>query len=395
MPANNNIFQRNANTTMVAQLIWRHNGVSRIDISRQLKLNKSTVSNIISSLLEAGLVNEGEYKDACTQGGRKPIELTINKDFGCVFGFDLQPSHYRSVIMSVDGSILWEKKGPKSQLSFESFINAVIDEAFHAHSSIKTPVLALSFSVTGQVDSERGYIVYSFPFNISNFNFRDFVHKKYPEYPVYVDNDANSVAWFDLYSILDSSFSSQAFSVLADYHEEALKVSSVAGIGVGTGLILNGNVYRGSHKAAGEFCSISWKRGSSNQSGLDIDVLRKTISDKEALALWIEDTFSSFVPLTVVMDFEKIILHGNPFSDEEWVRKTLEERVPSFIGALEKTGCELLFCVNDEFVSAKGAALMYLHDLYAIPDLEKTEDEKMSLDDVIDFAKEQRKKRII
>ena len=128
MPANNNLFQRNANISMIAQLIWKQNGISRVDISRQLKLNKSTVSNIISTLLSHGLVNEGEHKDSCALGGRKPIELTINRSFGCVFGFDLQPSHYRTVILSVDGSMLWEKRGEKKPLSFESFVASVIDE---------------------------------------------------------------------------------------------------------------------------------------------------------------------------------------------------------------------------------------------------------------------------
>ena len=127
MPASNNVFQKNANTSLVAQLIWRQGGLSRVDISRLLQLNKSTVSNIISYLMEIGLVSEGERKDATSLGGRKPIELTIARDFGCVFGFDLQPSHYRSVIMGADGSILWEVRGSKRQLSFESFVCSVVD----------------------------------------------------------------------------------------------------------------------------------------------------------------------------------------------------------------------------------------------------------------------------
>ena len=72
MPASNNVFQKNANTSLVAQLIWRQGGLSRVDISRLLQLNKSTVSNIISYLMEIGLVSEGERKDATSLEGRKP-----------------------------------------------------------------------------------------------------------------------------------------------------------------------------------------------------------------------------------------------------------------------------------------------------------------------------------
>lgn len=389
MPANNNLFQRNANISMIAQLIWKNNGLSRVDISRLLKLNKSTVSNIISALLSAGLVNEGEHKDSCSLGGRKPIELTINKAFGCVFGFDLQPSHYRSVIMGVDGSILWETRGAQNQISFESFICSVIDEAFLAHKKINIPVLALSFSLPGQIDSVRGYVIHSYPFRIDDFPFKEFVRGKY-NYPAYVDNDANCAAWLDLHSTLGADFSSNALSVIADFHEEAQKKDYVAGIGTGMGLIIEGAVYHGSHNSAGEFRSLTWKKGNNEQSGLGLEILKKTLYDKEALKVWMVDTFHSLVPVCAIMDFQKIILHGNPFSDEEWVRRTIESYIPSFVGILKKTNCELVFNSRDEAVSAKGAAVMYLHNLYAIPDLEKDNPDKRSWDEIIEFSLKQR-----
>lgn len=389
MPANNNLFQRNANTSMIAQLIWRQNGITRVDISRILKLNKSTVSNIISSLLSAGLVNEGEHKDSCSLGGRKPIELTINRGFGCVFGFDFQPSHYRTVIMGVDGSVLWETRGPKRDISFESFLCSVIDEAFLAHKKINIPVLALSFSIPGQIDSEKGIIIHSYPFRIDNFAFKDYLKSRY-SYPVFVDNDANCAAWLDLNTNLGSAFSSNALSVTADFHEEAANDDYVAGIGIGMGLIIDGGVYHGSHNSAGEFRSLSWKNGDDEQSGLSLELLKKTLLDKDALTLWMVDTFHSLVPVLAVMDFRKVILHGNPFSDEGWVRRTLEEKIPSFMGILKRTDCELVFNAEDEGVSAKGAALMYLHDLYSVPDLEADNSGKWSWDEVMAFSQKQK-----
>ena len=389
MPANNNLFQRNANTSMIAQLIWRQNGITRVDISRILKLNKSTVSNIISALLSAGLVNEGEHKDSCSLGGRKPIELTINRGFGCVFGFDLQPSHYRSVIMGVDGSVLWETRGAKKHISFESFLCSVVDEALLAHKRINIPILAFSFSIPGQINSEKGMIIHSYPFRIDNFPFKAFLEERY-DYPIFVDNDANCAAWLDLHMNLGTDFSSNALSVTADFHEEALTDDSVAGIGIGMGLIIDGSVYHGSHDSAGEFRSLSWKNGDDEQSGLGLELLKKTLDDREALTSWIVDTFHSLVPVLAVMDFRKVILHGNPFSDEEWVRKTLEERIPSFMGILKKTDCELVFNADDESVSAKGAALMYLHDLYAVPDLEADNSGRWSWDEVMAFSEKQR-----
>ena len=389
MPACNNVFQRNANTSLIAQLIWRQEGLSRVDISRQLQLNKSTVSNIISYLMEVGLVHEGERKDATSLGGRKPIELSIAKDFACVFGFDLQPSHYRSVIMSADGSILWEVKGSKRQLSFESFICSVVDEALNAHKGIQIPILAMAFSIPGQIDAPNGVIIHSYPFAIRNYRLKDFLKARY-DYPIFIENDANCAAWLDLHWTLGSDFKSNAVSVVADFHEESKRNDSVIGIGAGFGVIIDGKVYHGSHNSAGEFCSLSWKRGNPNQSGLDTDLLKRTIDDKEALADWLVDTFQSLVPFFAIMDFDTVILHGNPLSDEAWTRKMLEERIPSFLGILEKIGCSLIFETNDESVSAKGAALMYLNQLYSVPALEEDYSERQSWSEIVELLQDQR-----
>ena len=185
-------------------------------------------------------------------------------------------------------------------------------------------------------------------------------------------------------------FSSNAVSVVADFHEESRRNDSVIGIGAGFGVIIDGKVYHGSHNGAGEFCSVSWNKGNPNQSGLPTELLKKTIDDKEALASWIVDTFVSLVSFITIMDFSTVILHGNPFSDETWTRDILEERVPSFIGALEKIGCNLMFESRDESVSAKGAALMYLHDLYSVPGLEDDFTERKSWCEIVELLEEQK-----
>ena len=122
MPINNNIFQKNANTALVTQAIWLSGEVSRVDISRSLHLYRSTVTNIISFLLDSGVVLEGETSSSPSQGGRKPILLKLNDNFGCVFGIDIQPSHYRLSILSFSGKTLCEEKGSLGELSFEEMV---------------------------------------------------------------------------------------------------------------------------------------------------------------------------------------------------------------------------------------------------------------------------------
>lgn len=366
MPVDNNLFQKNANTSLVARIIWQRKSISRAEIARELNLYRSTVTNITAYLIRSGVVQEGRLLESTQQGGRKAVELSINPDFGCVLGFDIQPSHYRAVILSVDGTELWRETGSFGFIPLTDMIKKAVERALSAHSSIKSPIIALSFALPGIVDDTYGKVVTSFPFGVNDLDIREFLSKEY-DYPVYIENDANTAAWLD---VLKNRAWGNAVSIVADFHEEARMDENIIGIGAGIGLIFSGKVYRGSHNAAGEFKSVTWREGQNNQSGLDIEILKKTVDDKACLAKWIEDSFRSFIPVISVIDAEKIILHGRPFSDRQWILETLQERVPSFLGLLNEYKCSMVFDSQDECVSAIGAAMMCLHNLFSVPDLD-------------------------
>jgi predicted transcriptional regulator len=66
------------NTTRVMQQIGQNKTMSHVDFSRALGLNRSTVSNIISELIEVGVVLEDSIGESTVIGGRKPIHLRLN-----------------------------------------------------------------------------------------------------------------------------------------------------------------------------------------------------------------------------------------------------------------------------------------------------------------------------
>lgn len=387
MPVDNNLFQKNANTSLVARLIWQRKSISRAEIARELNLYRSTVTNITSYLISSGVVVEGKRLASTQQGGRKAVELSINPNFGCVIGFDVQPSHYRSVILSADGTELWRETGSFGVIPITEMIEKVIERALTAHRNIRIPVIAMSFAIPGIVDVASGRVLDSFPFGVRDLDIRALVNSRYP-FPVCVENDANTAAWVD---ILKNGAWGNAISVVADFHEESRMNSDIIGIGAGIGLILAGKVYRGTHNAAGEFKSITWKEGLTNQSGLPVEVLNSTIDNRASLSDWIEDTFRSFIPIISVMDVEKLILHGRPFADRKWVIDTLNSRVPSFLGLLDQYMCQMVFDSQDECVSASGAAMMCLHNLFSVPLLEDAEkDDTFTWQKTIDFLQGQK-----
>ena len=79
------------NSSRVLRDIWIHKETSRIQIARNLGLDKSTISSIISELLRIGIVSETTEGEAGPQGGRKPVMLMLNRSYGCVVGIEMRP----------------------------------------------------------------------------------------------------------------------------------------------------------------------------------------------------------------------------------------------------------------------------------------------------------------
>lgn len=367
MRINNNNFQKNANTSLVAQLIWRTPGISRVDIARELNLYRSTVTNIIASLIDHKVVYEGEEGSGMARGGRKPIILRLNEKFGCVVGFDIQPSHYRAVILDITGETLWEGMGMIPDVHFDGVIDFLMDMVLVEVEKLGMPLLGVCAGIPGIVDSDRGIIKYAEPFKLVEYDLYAYFTERY-DVPILVENDANCCAWLEM--TLNRQVNLGDFiCLIADYHEGNYQFGDRSGIGVGVGLSIGGKVYHGSHSAAGEFCSISWRKGCLGQTGLPEDLLIQSAYDEDAWQIWMRDLFASLVPVISVVDPRVVFIHGKPFADEQKIRRQMDEIVPQFPAVLEKIGCQIVFNAQDETVVARGAAMMYLQKLFAVPEL--------------------------
>ncbi len=366
---NNSNFQKNANISLVSQLIWLNKGITRAEIARSLNLYRSTVTNICDYLIENGVVIEGETGASCPKGGRKPVQLMINKDFGSVIGINIQPSHYRIVLLNILGDSLWEESASTPDMSFEELIVYLMERAKAEQVKTGLPLLGVCFGLPGVIDREKGLIKYSEPLKIEEFSVYEFFRLHF-DVPVLIENDANCCAWYELIKEKGELESGSFLSVYGDFHENINRYQDFIGIGIGIGIAINGSVYRGSHCSAGEFCSTSWRGGENkSQTGMTPEMLNKIHEDKSVWKQWMKETFDSFIPLIAVFDPERIYLLGNPFENEEEVMEMLKEISPGILDVAKRYGCKFIFDTSDERVVARGAAMMYLKNLFSVPEL--------------------------
>lgn len=359
MNINNNNFQKNSNISRTLEILWRCNSVSRVEIARQLDLYRSTVSNIINSLIDVGLVFETEEGTSQPQGGRKPIYLSLNEKFGGILGIEIQPGNYKAVFINLHGEVLLKKSQDVQIDSLEICIKNIIDDFVTEIEKLNIPLLAVCVGLPGVIDSEKCKIINSDPFYLNDFSFFEFCEKNL-NVPFLVENDANCLAWLQLARKRKTDLR-DFLVVMAEEHSN--------GIGVGVALTFDNKVRYGRQFGSGEFISNSWRPGKSGQTGMSIEERKKILTDENAYFQWIKELFETLTPTISLLAPDCVFIHGEPTKRQKEIQSFLKKEVPQFFAVLEKSKCLFEFAVEDNYEVALGAASMMLQKLFTVPDI--------------------------
>jgi predicted NBD/HSP70 family sugar kinase len=230
---------RTGNLRAVLNTIHRHGLISRSDVAAELHLSPSAVTSITGDLITAGLVYEAE--EGVTQGaGRKPILLRLNYDHGKVVGIKVSASQIVSVIANLEAEVT----AVRHDGIVGSDVGTVIDtistgilEMLSEGGLALDDLVGACVSVPGVVDTVDGLVRHS-PFGWQRTPFRDLLAEQLG-LPVLIENDVNALAI------------AEAWYGLGRDHRDFLVVT--LGRGVGLGIVLDGQVYRGAAGGAGEF----------------------------------------------------------------------------------------------------------------------------------------------
>jgi len=365
----NNDFQKNSNLSHVFETIWRKKSVSRIDISRNLNLYRSTVSNIINTLLENHVISETEIGLPSEKGGRKPVFLTINKDYGAILGIEIQTDAFRGSLISFDGTILETfkdrtpviKENQNTAEFFTEIVELIVNKLLVDTKKFNIPVLGICLAIPGIVDIDKGIILRSEPFSLYDYNFKEILAPKF-SVPLFIENDARCCSWFQK-TVSEESVSSDFMCVLARRHD-------TGGISIGISITMDGRVINGKKHAVGEYVSRSWIPGKKSQTGLPNAVLSTINTDRDSYREWLIDLFGTLTTFVPLLEPSKIYVFGQKSQDKEFIDTVIDQDVIQFRAIMENCGCELVVVEDDEFSISRGAAFMFLQKLFEIQTLE-------------------------
>jgi predicted NBD/HSP70 family sugar kinase len=224
----------------VLETIFRRGPITRPEIAAATKLSKPTVSAAVSRLEQGGLVRAAGTRVG--QRGRKPVSYVVSSRAGFVVGADIGGSNVRVAAADLFGEPVCDLKRPTAKdgsravgVQILEMVSEVIDRASAQHG----PPLALGISSPGVVDQASGRVT-SLAYNVvpeGGFDPLEVLRDRF-DLPVLVENNVNLAAVGEQWFGLARGVSTMVFIAI--------------GAGIGMGIIIDDQVVRGAHGAAGE-----------------------------------------------------------------------------------------------------------------------------------------------
>jgi len=359
------------NLYRVVRAVWTNPGVSRSEISAALRLDKSTVSKIVSELLQKQIVEESAEGDASERGGRKPVFLTVRRDFGCVVGLEIQTERYTAVAVDLDGTVRYSRSEPivadGKQLP-SVFLDIMSDVSLDLETRSLVP-LGIGVGVSGIVDSEHGIIQQSLPLGIpSPVDFYASGARLIGK-PLRIDNDANCCCWAELVRNRRSRPREFLF-LLGEFRKERVGDVSGGGVSVGMGLVIGGRVHLGASCSAGEFRSVFRTTETRSQFSLPDDTMRLAASDEGAFREVAREIGRNVALLVNTLDLSHVFIGGSIERHRSILVPVIQEEVSRNWPYGDKVITIELSELGEQIV-AYGAASMFLERLFSLPEIEE------------------------
>ncbi|MBA9028715.1 ROK family transcriptional regulator [Peribacillus huizhouensis] len=232
-------LMKSLNRSVILNTIRKKGGISRADIAKTTKLTPPTVSNLVKELLETEMIIETSL--GVSSGGRKPTLLTLNSDMFHVIGLDIGSHHLKIILTDINGRIRKKQIHPiPDSITNEGLLDLMITSiyAIQKNEQIdRNKIIGIGIGMHGIVDVDQGVSVFAPNLKLKNIGIKDALEKEF-QMVVQIENDARAMSLGELW--------------FGNGHGDDSIVCINVGRGIGAGIIINGQVFRGEHYISGE-----------------------------------------------------------------------------------------------------------------------------------------------
>ena len=383
---------RRANLGLVMRHVADQAPCSRARIAAVSGLTRGTVSSLVSELVELGVLRETGEDERDGRVGR-PGQLLELGDVHVAVGLEVNVDSLEVSVEDVTGRVRYERRvfvdnrrsaaGPVLDRIAAMALDAI--EELERDGAI---VVGVAVAVPGLVDQSSGTLVRAPNLGWQRLGIVDELRERLPELPIRVENEANLAA-------------------LAEHWQGTARgvrnfICVFGEVGVGAGIVVDGELYRGAHGFGGEFghitlatdgepCAcgsrgcletfvgqeaIARRAGMTIETGErvrsvtaelvrraeagDVRVLRALDEAGESLGFGLASAVN-------LLDLDAVVLGGCFGPLAPWLGGHVEAALRSRVLAAEWSPCEVRPSAIGELAAVRGAAALTLQGLLTEP----------------------------
>ena len=202
--------------------------------------SRASMTGYVNELMAPGIIKD--VGEGASQGGRRPLFLSINGDYGFIAGYDIGATSIDLALANFRGDIL-EHCSETADVRNDAEVvlgrcAEVVQRMLERQGGAPDQVVAVGVGVPGPVEFAKGILIAPplMP-TWENFPIKKYVTQTFPNATVVVDNDVNIMALGELYAGGGKGLNNFIW----------VKI----GTGIGSGIIVNGEIYRGASGVAG------------------------------------------------------------------------------------------------------------------------------------------------
>lgn len=233
---------REFNELNILRFIKDSGPLSRADLAKKYRVSKATVSDIISRLLKMKIVCEIGQGQSSRHGGRRPIMIEFSPLAGFIIGIEIKRDHARVLLLDLNASIQNKKSFEFSEgtalanilQQIYKIIDAYLDETWVRQAR----PIGIGIAVPGLIDYNHGYILESDSLKSwEAIPLKSAFEERYG-IETFVENDVNAMTFGEICFGRGRGHQNALFLWIGD--------------GIGAGIIIKGELYRGVTNSAGE-----------------------------------------------------------------------------------------------------------------------------------------------
>ena len=183
------------NRSIILNTLRLNAPISRAELASLTGLNRSTVSNIISALIDEGLVLETEQQNS--KGGRPAISLSLRRDGGAVIGLEIGVDFIAILLTNFVAETIWEARiqtsPAQSQIEIITQAELLVDQALQNAREQHLRPLGMGVGLPGLVNIRQGELIIAPNLKWNNIPLRLMWNQRF-RLPIYIENEANLAA---------------------------------------------------------------------------------------------------------------------------------------------------------------------------------------------------------